>query len=189
MFSITESTEVILRRDLAKLCNRLGLRCAVEVGTDQGSFAAEFLEGFEGYQLYCVDPYLPYPEMNRDRTPDLMFAVQQLAKFLPRVRILKLDSQGAIEQLAEMKVPVEFVYIDASHELWEVRRDIAFWWGILRPGGVLAGHDFDPGHPGVMAAVKSFAELHDLPVMVTTDADTAPSWFVLKPAEKTAEGE
>ena len=34
------------------------------------------------------------------------------------------------------------IYIDASHDEMNVRADIAAWWPIVKPGGILAGDDY-----------------------------------------------
>lgn len=179
-FAIIESKEVRSRKDFAALCNARSLFLAVEVGTDQGWFAAEFLEKWDGYQLYCVDPYAPYPEMDRDRSPDLMFAVSRLTRFLPRVRIIRMDSTAAAKHLGPLLPQLGFVYIDADHREESVKRDIETWWPLVRPGGVLAGHDFDAEHVGVVAAVTGFARENCLTVHKTLDAHTTPSWYIPK---------
>jgi hypothetical protein len=38
---------------------------------------------------------------------------------------------------------VDFVFIDAEHTRVAVRRDILAWENRVKPGGVLAGHDYD----------------------------------------------
>ncbi len=46
---------------------------------------------------------------------------------------------------------VSFVFIDASHDQASVAADIKAWLPKVKPGGVLAGHDF--GYSGVASAV------------------------------------
>jgi predicted O-methyltransferase YrrM len=48
---------------------------------------------------------------------------------------------------------LDAVFIDADHEYEAVARDIDAWAPKVRPGGTLAGHDFTPHFPGVVAAV------------------------------------
>lgn len=48
---------------------------------------------------------------------------------------------------------VDAVFIDADHREEAVRADIAAWLPIVKPGGILAGHDID--EPGVRAAVSA----------------------------------
>jgi hypothetical protein len=64
--------------------------------------------------------------------------------------------------------------------------DLELWWPKIRPGGVLAGHDYLDGEIaagtfGVKSAVDRFFGLIGLPVFAT-DADWPwPSWIVLRP--------
>jgi len=55
---------------------------------------------------------------------------------------------------------VDCVFLDGSHDQGAVTADIAAWRPKLRPGGVLAGHDFSERHPGVIAAVTAAAREH-----------------------------
>jgi cephalosporin hydroxylase len=47
-----------------------------------------------------------------------------------------------------------FIFLDADHSYESVRDDIAAWRPKVAPGGVIAGHDFRPAHPGVEQAVR-----------------------------------
>lgn len=56
----------------------------------------------------------------------------------------------------DVTVPMaDCVFIDACHEEGPVRADIDHWRQLVKPGGILAGHDFQDGYPGVQAAVRS----------------------------------
>lgn len=57
---------------------------------------------------------------------------------------------------------VDLVFLDASHDEPAITADIAAWRPILRPGGILAGHDYRDDHPGVVAAVDRAAAQHGL---------------------------
>ena len=48
--------------------------------------------------------------------------------------------------------PIDFLYIDASHDYEGVKQDIENWSPHVRPGGIIAGHDYD-FFPGVTQAV------------------------------------
>jgi hypothetical protein len=48
---------------------------------------------------------------------------------------------------------LDAVFIDADHDYESVSRDIDAWRPKVRAGGILAGHDFGPLHPGVVRAV------------------------------------
>jgi hypothetical protein len=47
------------------------------------------------------------------------------------------------------------VFIDAAHDEVNVRADIDHWRERVKRGGILAGHDFQDGYPGVQAAVRA----------------------------------
>ena len=83
---------VLRRADFADLCNERGIKRAVEVGTDRGVFAEQFLARWNGELLFCVDTWAPYPHMPYDRTADLMMAVHLLAPFRQRVKLVPGDS-------------------------------------------------------------------------------------------------
>jgi predicted O-methyltransferase YrrM len=50
----------------------------------------------------------------------------------------------------------DFVFIDAGHALAECLADLRAYQQVVRPGGILAGHDYTtPSHPGVREAVDA----------------------------------
>lgn len=181
---IIRSELVGCRADLAKLANRAGLKRAVEIGTDRGLFAREFLERWNGEMLYCVDTWLPYDEMPWDRNGDFALACQVLAPFANRCRIVRARSDQVAKYfgvVAGWPADIDFVYVDGAHSYNAVTHDIKLWFSVLRQGGYLAGDDFGPGHPEVMQAVKDFAEpFGDMTIYLTTDYDRDPSWFIEK---------
>jgi predicted O-methyltransferase YrrM len=48
---------------------------------------------------------------------------------------------------------LDVVFIDATHTYPAVKQDIQLWLPKVKKGGILAGHDFEPAHPGVVKAV------------------------------------
>lgn len=169
------------RAALADLCNERGIRRAVEVGTDRGLFAEQFLDRFAGEILVCVDAWAPYPEMPFDRTPDLLMAATRLTRFGDRVKLARASSTEAAPVIGRRYQP-GFVYVDADHRYESVLTDLRAWWPWVIPGGVLAGHDYMPDHAGVIRAVDEFAGTCGLPVQVTDNLDEYRSWWVEKAA-------
>jgi predicted O-methyltransferase YrrM len=60
---------------------------------------------------------------------------------------------------------VDRVFLDGSHDGPSVTEDLIAWSARLRPGGVLAGHDYHATkHPDLCAAVDAFAAARALTV-------------------------
>jgi hypothetical protein len=72
---------------------------------------------------------------------------------------------------------VTLAFIDGDHSYEGCKRDIAAWWGKIKPGGLLAGHDYSHEYPGVMQAVtEAFPEyVHH------GERDCGICWYVRKP--------
>ncbi|MFV8749374.1 class I SAM-dependent methyltransferase [Nannocystaceae bacterium ST9] len=66
------------------------------------------------------------------------------------------SSQAAAAELAAGSI--DLVFLDGSHDRDAVAADLAAWRSRLRPGGIMAGHDFGERHPGVVEAVEAFAD-------------------------------
>lgn len=172
------SVEISHRHEFADLCNARGLRRAVEVGTDRGGFARQFLDRWYGEILWCVDPYASYGHMPWDRESDRLLAIAHLAPHADRVRFIRHPSVEAVRLLGDHVI--EFAYIDGSHAYADVAADLEMWWGKLWPEGptILAGHDYDADHHEVMRAVGEFARAKRLTVRVTSDYPA--SWYVYR---------
>lgn len=93
------------------------------------------------------------------------------------VSMIEATSVQASRQIADGSI--DFVFIDADHEHSAVKADIAAWWPKVKPGGILAGHDFSDEFPGVKQAVREhFATIADDGAI----ALRAPrSWWIDKP--------
>lgn len=64
---------------------------------------------------------------------------------------------GSLEAALEchrLGLMFDSVFIDANHHYAECCADIEAWRALLKPGGILAGHDYWPVHTGVMDAVN-----------------------------------
>ncbi len=66
------------------------------------------------------------------------------------VQVLRCPSLDAAKRFALNSL--DFVFIDADHTYDAVASDLAAWVPIVKPGGVIAGHDIS--FPGVLRAVR-----------------------------------
>lgn len=174
------------REGFGRLLNKRGLlNVAIEIGTDKAAFARSLMRQWRGKLLICIDPWADAPAdyrdvlANRPRLADFLIAMNVLSEFSGRVQVLQMTSDAARShpQVADHAGRVSFVYVDGNHAIEFVRRDIAGYWPLMAPDGILAGHDWDA--PEVRRAVCEFAAEKNLTVY--TMAGDAWSWYVEKP--------
>ena len=83
----------------------------------------------------------------------------------------------------------DFVYIDARHDYESVKEDLEAWSAKVRPGGILAGHDYvdgdlPQGEFYVKSAVDEFFGARGIPVHSTegpSAVEMFPTWVVEVP--------
>jgi len=170
---------------------------AVEVGTHMGKFAFQLMSQWNGERLYCVDPYLDYREMPRQGKREIHYeyAVKLLSRFnkgRERVTFIKDTSQNAVEQFIDSSI--DFVYIDGEHT--RIKQDLTLWWPKVKPGGLLAGHDFqseyapDKGWSNIIApAVNELARQQGLHLYLVEERGHLVNWsfYVIKPQKEQTE--
>jgi hypothetical protein len=86
-------------------------------------------------------------------------------------------SSNAARWLRREGVEAELLYLDGSHHERDVYYDLLDYWSLLKPGGVAAGDDWQPAHPGVERAVTRFAS--EVGSKIELRGET--KWFVRKP--------
>lgn len=77
-----------------------------------------------------------------------------LSLIAQRIEVLEMESLAAARHLHGLGVKLDSVFIDACHEYAECGADIQAWRALVKPEGIIAGHDYWPVHNGVMAAVN-----------------------------------
>lgn len=81
---------------------------------------------------------------------------------------------------------LDFVYVDGyAHTGQDGGKTMDQWMPKLKPGGIMAGHDYHPKWPKTQAAVDEFVHRNRLKLHTTTTADEEgadqyPSWWVRK---------
>lgn len=143
------------RKDLAQLFALLDFTKGVEIGVERGLYMTVLCESNPQAQIWGVDPWESY-EGYRDYVDQALIdgflekAKSVEAKF-SNCTLIKMTSARASEEFEDRSL--DFVYIDANHELPYVIEDIHKWGRKVRLGGIISGHDFykpankeKPGH-------------------------------------------
>lgn len=158
------------RTDLAQWFAAQGFTIGAEIGVERGKFSAVLCAANPDLYLICVDPWQAYPGYREHVSQAQLegFYVETRERLSPYdVTILRATSVEAAAQITDGSL--DFAYLDAKHDEASVREDIAAWAPKVRPGGVLAGHDYN--RSGVRNAVTAYGR----PFTLTTD-DRSPSW-------------
>lgn len=163
-----------LREELAILFAELGYTRGAEVGVEQGLYSEVLCQANPNLHLYCVDAWLAYKGYRDHVSQEKLdrFYADAHARLQPYgCELIRAYSHEAAERFPNGSL--DFVYIDGNHEFFQVTRDIAAWAPKVRPGGILAGHDFkrDKGRDWV-------CHVKDV-VQAWTYSHSIQPWFVL----------
>lgn len=131
------------RVTLAEMFGQLGYTRGVEIGTEQGVYAEVLCQKNPNLHLTCVDAWGAYrgyrDHVSQDKL-DRFFETtkERLSPYnTTLIRKYSMDAVGDFEDGS-----LDFVYIDANHELPFVVNDIIHWAKKVRKGGVVSGHDY-----------------------------------------------
>jgi len=178
------------RGEIPYILNRKGLvNAGVEVGVYYGQYSEYLLTHWKGKTLYSVDAWGQYVAPGTTTLPAEEFARiyesarRRLTPFGERSKIIRQLSTVAAQSMGDGTL--DFVYLDAGHDYASVLEDLQAWAPKVRPGGMLAGHDYWDGSSGavpvygVKKAVDEFAKMHGLSVKVSLrEPENCKSWLI-----------
>jgi hypothetical protein len=153
-----------------------------------GSFAGESAEVFARYFdfVHCVDPWTSDPNICGLDARSTFNCEDVQRSFDERAakagNMIKHVGYSADVVKTVPDGTLDFVYVDALHQLANVKANIAEWWPKVRSGGFIGGHDY---HDTVMnsdfqvkQAVQEFVASEERAIGLRLFADT--SWIVRK---------
>jgi hypothetical protein len=185
------------RDELPALLNARGLLGrGAEIGVKQGRYSDELLSNWRGSELISIDPWLsadPEEYVDRSNVSQDRFNAfyeetsERLSGYGSRSTIWRMTSIEAAPRVPDGSL--DFVYIDARHDYESVKEDLEAWCSKVRPGGILAGHDYVDGdlREGefyVKSAVDDFFGVRDVHVHGTegpSAVESFPTWIVEVP--------
>lgn len=113
----------------------------VELGTGGGRVTAVLAQRCltDEAKLFSVDSHEQAEHYGWDRA-----SARALIDELGLAQYVTLI-EGKTSEVAKMfSLPIDLLYIDASHQYPEVKEDVELWYPKVKVGGVISGHDFDP---------------------------------------------
>lgn len=130
------------RNDLVQFFQEMGFTTGVEVGVYKGEYLEILCKG--GFKMYGVDPWREYGDFTHSRGQkrlDEQYAhTQRVLAPYPNCTLVRMTSMEAVETFEDNSL--DFVYIDANHGLKYIVEDLWEWSKKVRPGGIIAGHDY-----------------------------------------------
>ena len=164
-----------------------------EIGVWDGQLSETLFGAFPNLTLIMVDPWelhggdnptMPGTEDQYKEAKDK--AMSRTEQWKDRRIVRQGFSPGCITGPAPaiMLAGLDWAFIDGDHMYDGVRADILGWWPLIRPGGILSGHDYngkgDRRHGwGVRRAADEFAAEHGLEVHTPGGL----VWWVKKPED------
>lgn len=129
----------------------------VEVGVYKGANACRVRKMWSNTEMFLVDPWMAYYAQQNQSAHDKHYA-ETCEKFKDD-KLTKIIRKPSVEGAKEFYPnQLDIVFIDGNHKYQPVLDDIEAWYPLVRPGGVLCGHDYSPDHPEVSKAVKEVFE-------------------------------
>jgi len=173
------------RGGLAHLFNELGYKRGVEIGVEGAFYAMTLCRAIPGLDYTGIDPYESYPGLIYHRHDDKWNTIYEMAKENLKPYNGKVLREFGEDAAKRFKREVDFVYIDGNHDYTYVVADILAWHPKVKPGGILAGHDYknsERWHPirvkdAVLRCVETLKIKTWFLTAERTEGKQAMSWF------------
>lgn len=201
------------RFDLGGILEDEGFETGVELGVQKGLFAERLLSKWTNAKLYVLVDLWANQKNYLDGS-NVVNAQHINYKQQALNRTMKFQARGTTIEVCQdyttncakkyFGVPqFDFIYVDARHDYKGVLQDLENWWPVLKPGGIMAGHDYvtnddgpmqsrqnwtvnfdgtvDPTGRAVKGAVDDFMMAKQLQLVVTYREPRWNTWAVRKP--------
>jgi SAM-dependent methyltransferase len=170
-------------KEFPKLLSELGYKNGVEVGVWKGHYTKvlceagmsmcgiDIWEGYEGYKDFEQHGLEEAEKSAKNRLKDY------------DCTLVKGWSMDVVKKIKDDSL--DFVFIDGNHDFRHVTEDIDEWKKKVRPGGIVAGHDFFRSRRGkndmhVREVVPAYAYAYKINPWFVLRGDKCPSWFYIK---------
>lgn len=133
-------------------------KAIIETGCYMGASAYAMLLACWESHLWTIDKF-DVPGTEHVTRRNLKFWIDA-----GRCELIIGDSERGAKMLGHMTGKVDLIFIDDGHAEEDLLRDIRCMKPLLKPGGVMLGHDFDVPHNDVARGVIRSGIKFDVPV-------------------------
>ena len=154
----------------------------IELGVAAGSFSAKMMASGKFARFWGVDMYADSHNIHEYKIALRLVGLEQ------NYHLLRMTFDQAIDLFPDSYF--DFIYVDGyAHTGEEGGRTLLHWYAKLKPGGIMAGDDYDlHSWPLVVWAVHDLVQQLGLHLKITEQtADVTynryQSWFFTKPGE------
>jgi hypothetical protein len=158
------------REQLAELFAALDFKRGAEIGVYRGEYSEIICKANPKVKLYAIDSWINYGDFALRGMGQAKDQAQTRLKDFD-VDCLHMDSIAASQMFVDGAL--DFVYIDGNHDFLHVAQDLFYWTRKVRPGGIVAGHDY-------FQLKKPESNMHCPPVLhAFTEVYKIHPWFIL----------
>jgi predicted O-methyltransferase YrrM len=139
-----------------------GMRTIVEIGSFRGKSTCLLALGSAdvGGHVHAIDPHINVanhePGLYDSADHQALVGYTQRYGVASRVTPIVKLSNDARKDWGQ--TPIDLLWIDGDHTYEGARDDFTNWPGLVRPGGLIAGHDHSGNWPGVVKAWREFLD-------------------------------
>jgi hypothetical protein len=191
------------RVDLARLFMLLEFTVGAEIGVERGVYSEILCQQNPGVRLFCVDAWQPYrgyrDHVDAEKLERFYQQTQARLAPYPNARLVRKFSVDAAKDIPDRSL--DFVYLDAAHDLCSVVTDLRVWSDKVRVGGIVAGHDYIkvdlPSLMHVPQALHAWTDAYEIKPWYVFGSqakidgqkrDDGRSWLFVKPEPVPAKG-
>lgn len=137
------------RDEIPALLEEMNFSSGIEIGVKQGDFAKKVLDTWKSCDEYhLVDLWAKQENYKdvanvEDAVHDKFYEETKdaLKSFEDKVHYHRMYSTEAATKFKDESI--DFIYVDARHDYCGAKEDIEYYWPLLKPGGIMAGHDYN----------------------------------------------
>ena len=165
-----------------------------EIGTQQGRYAVDLLNHLQPRELHLIDPWIYHTDERyqadganleqgaQDRNFD--YVKEKFGKEIQSGQVI-LHRAKSLDIVSSFQDGYfDMIYVDAMHYHDAVLADLVAYAPKVRPGGILAGHDFcehdrsASANFGVVSAVATFVKRTQWKIAILSGQEDNPSFFL-----------